>query len=80
MDHAAYTNASLIPSAMDLLLVFPRLAQRAGSFALYHMPEAVDNIAGKIFNWYGLDGRIAINLAEPDDICEEVDIFNNNFE
>lgn len=37
-------------------------------------------IAGKIFNWYGLDGRIAINLAEPDDICEEFDIFNNNFE
>lgn len=50
MDHNSYANASLIPSAMDLLLVFPRLAQRAGSFALYHMPEAVDNIAGKIFN------------------------------
>ena len=48
---ATYTNASLIPSsAMDLLLVVPRLAQRAGTFALFHMPEAVDNIAGRIFN------------------------------
>ena len=48
---AATSNASLIPSsAMDLLLVVPRLAQRAGSFALFHMPEAVDNIAGKIFS------------------------------
>ncbi|KAK3709505.1 hypothetical protein LTR37_010878 [Vermiconidia calcicola] len=35
---------------MDLLLVVPRLAQRAGNFALFHMPEAVDNLAGKIFN------------------------------
>ena len=52
MEQAATpSNASLIPSAaMDLLLVVPRLAQRAGSFALFHMPEAVDNIAGKIFN------------------------------
>jgi hypothetical protein len=47
----ATSNASLIPSsAMDLLLVVPRLAQRAGSFALFHMPEAVDNLAGKIFS------------------------------
>ena len=47
----ASSNASLIPSAaMDLLLVVPRLAQRAGSFALFHMPEAMDNIAGKIFS------------------------------
>ena len=38
-------NASLI--AMDLLLVVPRLAQRAGSF--FYMPEAMDNI-GKIWN------------------------------
>ena len=52
MEQAATpSNASLIPSAaMDLLLVVPRLAQRAGSFALFHMPEAVDNIAGKIFS------------------------------
>ena len=47
----ASSNASLIPSAaMDLLLVVPRLAQRAGSFALFHMPEAMDGIAGKIFS------------------------------
>lgn len=43
-------NTSLIPSAMDLLLVVPRLAQRAGSLAFFHMPEAMDNIAGKIWN------------------------------
>ncbi|KAK5165158.1 uncharacterized protein LTR77_009256 [Saxophila tyrrhenica] len=35
---------------MDILLAVPRFAQRAGHFALGHMPEAVDNIAGKIFN------------------------------
>ena len=45
------TNASLIPTAaMDILLAVPRLAQRAGSFAFFHMPEAMDNMAGKIFN------------------------------
>lgn len=43
-------NVSYIPSAMDLLLVLPRLAQRAGSYALYHMPDAVEDIAGKIWN------------------------------
>ncbi|KAF2488141.1 hypothetical protein BDY17DRAFT_290300 [Neohortaea acidophila] len=50
MDQPAWGNATLIPAAMDLLLAVPRLAQRAGQFALFHMPEAVDNIAGKIFN------------------------------
>jgi hypothetical protein len=35
---------------MDLLLVVPRLAQRAGTFAYDHMPDAVDNIAGKIWS------------------------------
>jgi hypothetical protein len=46
----AMNNASMLPSVADLLLVVPRLAQRAGSFAWDHMPEAVDNIAGKIWN------------------------------
>lgn len=50
MDPTIPSNASLIPSAMDLLLVVPRLAQRAGSFAFYHMPEAMDNIAGKMWS------------------------------
>ncbi|KAF7193903.1 Protein ASI3 [Pseudocercospora fuligena] len=45
-----FSNVSYIPSAMDLLLVVPRLAQRASSFALFHMPEAVDNIASKVWN------------------------------
>lgn len=47
-DPASASNTSLIPSAMDLLLVVPRLAQRAGSFAMGHMPEAV--FAGKMWN------------------------------
>ncbi|TKA41913.1 hypothetical protein B0A54_06594 [Friedmanniomyces endolithicus] len=47
MESAA--NASWIPSAADLLLVVPRLAQRAGAFA-FHVPEAMDNIAGKIWS------------------------------
>lgn len=48
---AASTNVSLIPSAaMDFILAVPRFAQRAGSLAFSHMPEAMDNIAGKIFN------------------------------
>ena len=46
----AVSNISYIPSAMDLLLVVPRLAQRAGNFALYHMPDAIDNVAGKIWS------------------------------
>lgn len=52
MDQAASpTNASIIPAAaMDILLAVPRLAQRAGSYALFHMPEAFDSVAGKIFN------------------------------
>ncbi|KAK4574727.1 hypothetical protein LTR86_001568 [Recurvomyces mirabilis] len=43
------SNASWIPSASDLFLVVPRLAQRAGNFA-FHMPGAMDNLAGKIWN------------------------------
>lgn len=42
-------NSSWIPSASDLILVLPRLAQRAGSFAM-HLPDSMDNIAGKIWN------------------------------
>ena len=45
-----FTNASLFPSAaMDFLLAVPRFAHRAGSLAFYSMPEAVDNLAGKLF-------------------------------
>nr|POF12319.1 protein asi3 [Quercus suber] len=43
-------NTSYVPSAKDLLLVVPRLAQRAGSLAFYRVPEAVDSFAGKIWN------------------------------
>ncbi|EMC92003.1 hypothetical protein BAUCODRAFT_160611 [Baudoinia panamericana UAMH 10762] len=49
MEATTTSNISWIPSAADLLLVVPRLAQKAGLFAIY-MPEAMDNIAGKIWN------------------------------
>nr|OQO15949.1 hypothetical protein B0A51_18620 [Rachicladosporium sp. CCFEE 5018] len=42
MDHLTTTNASIVPGAMDLLLVFPRLAQRAGSFAGQYMPDIIN--------------------------------------
>ena len=44
----AVSNASFVPSAMDLLLAAPRLAQRAGSFALFTVPERIDNFFGKL--------------------------------
>ncbi|GAM90188.1 hypothetical protein ANO11243_082290 [Dothideomycetidae sp. 11243] len=44
-------NSSLIPSARDLILVFPRLAHRAGSFAFSQLPEQVDSVLHKI--WHG---------------------------
>ena len=50
IDTMATAPANNLTIFSDLLYAFPRLASRAGSFALYHMPEAVDNIAGKIFN------------------------------
>lgn len=43
-----YTNSSLIPSPKDLILVLPRLAQRAGAFAFYTVPEHLDGIIGKM--------------------------------
>lgn len=43
-----YTNTSLIPSPKDLVLVLPRLAQRAGSFAFYTVPEQIDGFMGKM--------------------------------
>lgn len=43
-----YNNITLIPSPGDLLLVLPRLAQRAGVFAFYTVPEQIDGFMGKI--------------------------------
>lgn len=40
-------NGTLLPSAHDLLLVFPRLAQRAGAFAL-HYAERFDGFLGMV--------------------------------
>ncbi|KAM0716143.1 hypothetical protein Q7P37_008657 [Cladosporium fusiforme] len=48
MESSAPANVSIIPSAMDLLLVFPRLAQRAGS--LFHVPEVVEDIVDKAWS------------------------------
>ena len=44
------TNATLhiSPSAYDLLMVFPRLAQRAGTFAFYYVPEQLDGLLGRV--------------------------------
>ncbi|KAI9667732.1 MAG: hypothetical protein M1821_000549 [Bathelium mastoideum] len=42
------SNTSFVPSAMDLLLAGPRLAQRAGAFALFTVPERIDNFFGKL--------------------------------
>ncbi|EME40932.1 hypothetical protein DOTSEDRAFT_74476 [Dothistroma septosporum NZE10] len=48
----AANNSSVIPSMQDLFLVLPRLAKKAGSIGagLFHMPEAMEGIAGKILN------------------------------
>ncbi|KAF4555451.1 ASI1-like protein [Elsinoe fawcettii] len=43
------TNTSIIPTAKDLIMVFPRLAQRAGSFAWY-LPDQMDSMLSKIRN------------------------------
>lgn len=46
MDTSDASNASVVPSAMDLLMVFPRLAQRAGLY----LPEAVEDIMDKVWS------------------------------
>jgi hypothetical protein len=38
---------TLLPSAHDLLMVFPRLAQRAGAFA-FHYAERFDGLLGMV--------------------------------
>src|ERR1041384_6902694 len=38
------------PSAMDLLLTVPRLAQRAGAFAFNYVPEQLDFLVDKVRN------------------------------
>lgn len=40
-------NSTLLPSAHDLLMVFPRLAQRAGAFA-FHYAERLDGFLGMV--------------------------------
>jgi hypothetical protein len=40
-------NGTLLPSAHDLLMVFPRLAQRAGAFA-FHYAERLDGFLGMV--------------------------------
>ena len=37
-------GSSFLPSATDLLFAVPRLAQRAGSFALFYLPDQLDEM------------------------------------
>jgi hypothetical protein len=46
MDASVASNASVVLSALDLLMVFPRLAQRAGQY----LPEAVEDIMDKVWS------------------------------
>lgn len=43
-------NSSVIPSAKDLIMVLPRLARKAGSFALFDLPEHADTVWTMIKN------------------------------
>ncbi|KAF2395678.1 hypothetical protein EJ06DRAFT_552214 [Trichodelitschia bisporula] len=46
---SAMNVTALVPAgAYDLLMVVPRLAQRAGAFAFFHVPEQLDGLWGKI--------------------------------
>jgi len=38
-----FRNASLLPSAADLLYAVPRLARKASNFALFYLPDQLDN-------------------------------------
>lgn len=53
IHHNTHNNISYIPSAIDLLWVLPRWAQRAGTYAFYHMPDVIDTVAGKIWSGGG---------------------------
>jgi hypothetical protein len=46
MGASVASNASVVLSALDLLMVFPRLAQRAGQY----LPEAVEDIMDKVWS------------------------------
>ena len=43
-------STNFAPSAMDLLLTVPRLAQRAGAFAFYYVPEQLDFLVDKVWS------------------------------
>lgn len=77
MDQATPpTNASLLPAAaMDILLAVPRLAQRAGSYALFHMPDALDSVAGKIFN----GGSMIADATGQDTVNSTITNTSNHF-
>ena len=38
-----FRNASFLPSAADLLYAVPRLARKASDFALFYLPDQLDN-------------------------------------
>ena len=49
----ANMTSYLNPSLSDLLMLFPRMLSRAGSFALITIPETIDNLIGQ-----GNGGRV----------------------
>ena len=60
MDTSTISNTSIVPSAMDFLMVFPRLAQRAGLY----LPDAVEDIMDKVWS-----GGSTIAQATAEDIA-----------
>ena len=45
VDTSPYANSSL---ASDILYAFPRLAKRAGAFAVHYLPDQLDGIFGNL--------------------------------
>jgi len=72
------TTASLLPSAADLVLALPRLAQRAGSLVLSLLPEQVDSFfslakdSGPII----ADATTSGSLGNNNSLSATLDAFN----
>ena len=62
-------NASLIPSANDLLMVIPRLAR----LAVYRLPEQMDTVINKIRN----GGSVIAEATSTDTITSSVTEMSN---
>ncbi|KAG8627761.1 hypothetical protein KVT40_003634 [Elsinoe batatas] len=72
------SNTSMIPSAKDLIMVFPRLAQRAGSFAWY-LPDQMDSMLSKIRNGGSVIAHATgANTSAPSVTTSSASIFIQN--